>query len=124
VHTEVMTAAFVTVAAVILMFLWFRTERQIMGVNEILASIRNDLAEATEELVTKIATLEAQLASSETVDPALLSEVKSLAEGLASVVDNQGELVAGGLVAPEVVDPDETEEVVEEVNVEGSPEKG
>ena len=90
-----------------------------MGVNEILASIRNDLAEATEELVTKIATMEAQLASSETVDPALLSDVKSLAEGLASVVDNQGELVA-----PEVVDPEETEEVVDEVNVEGSPEKG
>ena len=89
-----------------------------MGVNDILASIRNDLAEATEELVTKIATLEAQLDSSETVDPALLSEVKSLAEGLASVVDNQGE--AAELVAPEVVDPDETEEIVDEVNVEGS----
>lgn len=75
-----MTAMFVVV---ILLHL---TERFTMAINEELASIKAALAEASSEIVSKITELETQIAVTETVDPALLEDVRNLAAGLANIV--------------------------------------
>lgn len=71
-------------------------ERKLMSVNEVLAQIKDNLSEASAELIGKIDELQAQLAASETVDPVLLDEVKALAEGLANVVESEGEVSEEG----------------------------
>lgn len=88
---------------------FYAVERKIVSINETLLSIKASLSEATTELVGKIQELQAQLASSETVDPALLDEVKGLADGLAGVVENVPDEVAPEPVTPEepVVTPEE-----------------
>lgn len=55
-----------------------------MGINEDLAGIRGDLNEATGEIVAKIDELAAQ--AGDKADPALVEEVKSLAQNLAGIV--------------------------------------
>lgn len=58
-----------------------------MGINEELSGIKALLNEASVEIIAKINELEAQIPES-TVDPALLSDVKSLAASLANIVPN------------------------------------
>ena len=82
-----MAVAFST--AVIVVTIAFRyTERSIMGINSELADVKAALSEASAEIVSKIDELEAQIAETETVDPALLTDVKNLAQSLAGIVPN------------------------------------
>ena len=64
-----------------------------MGINEELFAVKAALAEASSEIVGKISELESQIVATESVDPALLDEVKSLATGLANIVPNAVESV-------------------------------
>lgn len=85
-----------------------------MGINEELADVKAALAEASAEIVSKIDELETQIAESETVDPALLFDVKTLAASLAGIVPNP--------VAPVEESPVEVEDDELEVPVGEAPE--
>ena len=76
-----------TLGAVVAAFL-YRIERTLMGINEELSAINASLAEAADEIVGKIAQLEAVAAAGEVADPALLAEVRARASALADVVPN------------------------------------
>lgn len=75
-------------AALVVLTCFYRIERKLVGINEELAAINASLAEASDEIVAKIAQLEAVAAAGEVADPALLAEVRARAEGLANVVPN------------------------------------
>lgn len=58
----------------------------VVSANEELATIKSSLTEATTEIVAKIDELLGQVG--DTADPALVAEVKLLAQGLADIVPN------------------------------------
>jgi hypothetical protein len=77
-----------SLAALTAVIAYHLTESNLMGINEALAGIKSQLTEASTEIVTKIDELERQISESESVDPQLLDDVKSLAGKLADVVPN------------------------------------
>lgn len=91
-------------AAFVVVFAFHITERSLMGINEELFAVKAALAEASSEIVGKISELESQIVATETVDPALLDEVKSLATGLANIVPNAVESVEDSPVVDDVED--------------------
>lgn len=82
--------AFMTAMFVVVILLHL-TERFTMAINEELAGIKAALAEASSEIVGKITELETQIAVTESVDPALLEDVRNLAAGLANIVTDATE---------------------------------
>ena len=67
----------------VLLLIW----RKLVSINEDLAVIKLKLVKAKTEIVTKITDLEAALANSpEAVDPALVAELKDMANSLDDVV--------------------------------------
>lgn len=72
-----------TIAAVY--FVYDKLKGIFVAINDDLAEIKGNLVEAKDEIVAKIAELEAQLVAAG-ADPALIAEVKTLAEGLADIV--------------------------------------
>lgn len=78
-------------ATFVVVILLHLTERFTMAINEELAGIKAALAEASSEIVGKITELETQIAVTESVDPALLEDVRNLAAGLANIVPDATE---------------------------------
>lgn len=95
---------------VIIVFALLLIWRKLVSINEDLATIKTRLVKAKAEIVAKLEDLEAQLANlPESVDPALVADLKDLAAGLDDVVPD-------AVVEPEPEptpepDPAETEEL-------------
>ena len=87
-----------SVAAVLtVVFLYFKIEGNLVGINEDLAGINASLAEASTEIVARIAKLQLQVAAGEAADPALLAEIREAASALANIVpdtEDAGEAAA------------------------------
>lgn len=84
----IFTIGCAAIAGIVVVTAFYTLERKIMGINEELSVIRDRLNEASNEILAKIDELEDQLSNKESVDPALLGEVRGLAESLANVVPN------------------------------------
>lgn len=84
-----------------------------MALQDDLTGVRDDLREATDELVAKLADLEEQVRNG-TVDPATVTELQNLASGLANVVPDAP-------AEPPVEEPPVQEPPVEEPPVEEPP---
>lgn len=69
-----------------------------MAVNDDLAQVKAELTEATTEINAKIDALVAQVG--DTADPALVSEIKGLAQGLADIVPDAPEAAPGATTVP------------------------
>ena len=87
--TMILPIAFGCAATIVVVIVAFHTlEGKIMGINEELFAVRDNLVEASNEILAKLTELEDQLANKNAVDPVLLDEVRSLAESLADIVPN------------------------------------
>jgi len=91
----VLTAAALTVATL------YIVERNLVGINDQLASINASLTEASNEIVARIAQLQAQVDSGDPVDSALLAEIGSRAASLADIVPNDPPAADAVDAAPE-----------------------
>jgi hypothetical protein len=60
-----------------------------VGINDQLAAVNASLTEASNEIVARIAQLQAQVDAGDPVDSALLAEIGSRAAALANIVPNE-----------------------------------
>lgn len=76
-----------------------------MGINDQLAAVNASLTEASNEIVARIAQLQAQVDAGDPVDSALLAEIESRAAALANIVPNEAvadEAVEAAVESPAV----------------------
>jgi hypothetical protein len=108
-----------TIATGICLAVFYVHERTLMTINETLAEVRDFLVEASQEIVTRIESLEQELVAAKNahqapdIDADLLAEVKQWAQALADVVPDEEDLVVEDDVPVEVEEVVEPEEVVE-----------
>jgi hypothetical protein len=76
-----------------------------VGINDQLAAVNASLTEASNEIVARIAQLQAQVDAGDPVDSALLAEIESRAAALANIVPNEAvadEAVEAAVESPAV----------------------